>query len=322
MRSIVKPAAAPSADAAEPARPVVAADDRDRRALGDERGGDGTPEPARRTEHERPAAVQPEVHQVPIQTVRDTRVEVHHRRAELLLVGAGAGLLDAAERGVERGADGRSVDAHHAGLDLGREALRGRHVARADRRRQPVSAPSWPTRSRRRDRRRARTRSPDRTPPRVASAVPGSTSTRIVGGKKLPRASSPSVAGAPPHTTVAPSAIAVATHRSIAATAAASISGPIVTPAASPGPSRYASASATTLSTSSSWTRAVDEDPAGARARLPGQREARAGDDRRGGVEVGVGEHDDRVLAAELELHAAAEADRGVDLADRWRSNP
>ena len=66
----------------------------------------------------------------------------------------------------------------------------------------------------------------------------------------------------------------------------------------------------------------VDEDPAGTRARLTREAEAAAGDDRGGGVEVGVGEHDDRVLAAELELHAAAEPDRGVDLASRSRSTP
>ena len=65
-------------------------------------------------------------------------VEVHHRRAELLVVGRRARLLDAAERRVERGADGRPVDAHHPGLDLGREALRGGERARADRRRQAV----------------------------------------------------------------------------------------------------------------------------------------------------------------------------------------
>ena len=58
----------------------------------------------------------------------------------------------------------------------------------------------------------------------------------------------------------------------------------------------------------------IDEDPARSRARLAGEREAGPCDDGRGRVEVGVGEHDDRVLAAELELDPSAEAHRCMDL--------
>ena len=50
--------------------------------------------------------------------------------------------------------------------------------------------------------------------------------------------------------------------------------------------------------------RRFHEDAAGAGAGLAAERERRAGDDVGGDVEVGVGEHDDRVLAAELELQA------------------
>ena len=52
--------------------PSIAAGDRDCCTLGDKRGGDGAAEAAGRAEHQRTAPVQPEIHQVPIQTVRDT----------------------------------------------------------------------------------------------------------------------------------------------------------------------------------------------------------------------------------------------------------
>jgi hypothetical protein len=52
--------------------PRIAAGDGNRGTLSDKHGGDGAAETAGRAEHERPAPVQPEIHQVPIQTVRDT----------------------------------------------------------------------------------------------------------------------------------------------------------------------------------------------------------------------------------------------------------
>ncbi len=61
--------------------------------------------------------------------------------------------------------------------------------------------------------------------------------------------------------------------------------------------------------------RLLDDHPTGAGACLTAERERRPGDDVGGGVEVGVGEHDDRVLAAELELQSLAEVGGGVDLA-------
>ena len=61
--------------------------------------------------------------------------------------------------------------------------------------------------------------------------------------------------------------------------------------------------------------RVLDQDPSGTGARLPAERERGAGDHVGGGLEVGVGEHDDRILAAELELQALAEPGRVVDLA-------
>jgi hypothetical protein len=59
----------------------------------------------------------------------------------------------------------------------------------------------------------------------------------------------------------------------------------------------------------------IDQDPAGTGARLAGQREARSGDDRCSSIEVGIGEHYDRVLASELELNSPSDPDRGMDLA-------
>ena len=50
----------------------VAADDGDGRALCGERRGDGPAEPGRRTEDERPCAVETEIHQFPSHTVRLT----------------------------------------------------------------------------------------------------------------------------------------------------------------------------------------------------------------------------------------------------------
>jgi len=51
---------------------VVAPGNGDDSPLRGERCRDGTPETARRAEHERSAAVETEIHQVPIHTVRDT----------------------------------------------------------------------------------------------------------------------------------------------------------------------------------------------------------------------------------------------------------
>src|SRR5690606_5752263 len=65
-------------------------------------------------------------------------VEVHRPRPELLLERPRAGALDAAERGVGRGADGGPVDAAHAGADLRGEALGGGQARRAAGGGQPV----------------------------------------------------------------------------------------------------------------------------------------------------------------------------------------
>ena len=197
-------------------------------------------------------------------------------------------------------------------------------VARADRRRQPVldgvgRGDRLVERSR-----PARTRSPGRTPPRGASAVPGSTSTSTVGGKKQPSREVAVVEPAHRRTrrwrrrrSAVGDGRAPSPRRR-----ASSISGPIVTPSRSPGPSDVARRPARRpRRRSSSWTASLDEDPAGAGARLPGQREA---DERAttvgGGVEVGVGEHDDRVLAAELELQRAGRGRSRRGSCDRRRS--
>ena len=229
-------------------------------------------------------------------------------------MGRRARLLDATERGVERGADGRPVDPHHARLDLGGEVLGGGQRTGADRRRQPVvdgvgaaiASSSEPTRSK------------PMTGPNTSSraiAVPAVTSASTVGGKNQPAASSPSVSGCRRRRRRLRRRAPSATAASIASTARSSISGPIVTPSRSPGPTTWRPARATTASTSSVVHRLLDEDAAGAGAGLAAERERRAGDHVGGGVEVGVGEHDDRVLAAELELQALAEPGRVVDLA-------
>ena len=182
---------------------------------------------------------------------------------------------------------------------------------------QPVLARSSPTRSRRRGR---RPRSNPMTGPNTSSRRQRAARADV--GEDRGREESPPdearrpVAGEPPHTRVAPCvdrrrqpALHRLRARAVVDQRAHRHAGRVDRDRA-----RTAAASATTRSTSSSWTLALDEDPSGAGARLTGQREARAGDDGRGRVEVGIGEHDDRVLAAELELHAPAETDRGVDL--------
>ena len=60
--------------------------------------------------------------------------------------------------------------------------------------------------------------------------------------------------------------------------------------------------------------RGLDEDPAGARAGLPREGERRAGHDVGSSLDVGVGEHDDGVLATELQLQPLAQTGGGVDL--------
>ena len=67
--------------------------------------------------------------------------------------------------------------------------------------------------------------------------------------------------------------------------------------------------------------RLLDDHATGAGARLAAERERGPGHDVGGGVEVGVGKHDDGVLAAELELQALAEVGGFVDpSADRRRT--
>ena len=78
------------------------------------------------------------------------------------------------------------------------------------------------------------------------------------------------------------------------------------TPSASPGPTRSAARLGRDPLDQRVVHGVVHDHPAGAGAGLPGQPEGALGDQRRGPVEVGVVQDDDRVLAAHLQLGALA----------------
>ena len=108
---------------------------------------------------------------------------------------------------------------------------------------------------------------------------------------------------------MAPAATASSTSRATRSSAAGVISGPMIVPGP-PGHRRQGLGPGGEPVDEGVVDRPLDEDLAGVHADLPGVEERGEGGGLDRVVQVGVGEHDQRVVAAELE-HAALERPPG-----------
>ena len=108
-------------------------------------------------------------------------------------------------------------------------------------------------------------------------------------------------AGLPPQRSTAPSASPRATYASTLSRCAALVSGPVSAFSSNGPPSRIRPARSTSRVDELVVDRLLDDQPGAGRADLAGVQEDRGQREVEGDLEVGVGEHDVGVLAAELE---------------------
>ncbi len=145
---------------------------------------------------------------------------------------------------------------------------------------------------------------------RATSSQPAGTWSSTAGASSAPSRS-------PPYSSCAPAATASWTRASIRIAAGSSITVPTSVCSSSGSPHRSARAPALTRCASSSAIALDRDDPLDRGAALAGVRERAPHGEPRRLLEVGVGEHDQRIVAAELEHRPAVAEPRGDRLADR-----